>query len=179
MSKPSTAHPAAVKSDVVVIPTVGDLKELAAPESNTVAVDVNVFNKLVADFEAMTAKMAKIEAQSEVDYPDDNKLFISVAGARTWPELREQNKQIVEITMVATGFYGPFEADGEEAISAYLTNKRTRSEEGEVRWRNAVTVTGREKRAIEASERAERESVDYGRDVSKLGANIFANRQSS
>lgn len=186
MSKHSTAHPGATKSDVVVIdapavvvPTLADIEALAAPASSTVAVDVNIFNKLVADLEAMSAKMAKIEAQSEADYPDDYKLFIAVAGDRTWPELREQNKAIVEVVMTATGFYGPFEQDGEASIAAYLENKRTRNEEGAVRWRNATTVTGREKRAIEASERAERESTDYGRDVSKLGTNIFASRPTS
>lgn len=107
---------------------------------------------------ALQARLDQLEGRQIENYPDDDKLFIAKHNGEKWSERRidPQSRQYVEMEMNATAFYGPFTS--EEAVAAYLDAKRSRREDSYIAWQGVRTVTGREKRQIQAAERAEREA---------------------
>lgn len=107
---------------------------------------------------ALQARLDQLEGRQAEDYADDDKLFIAKPSGEQWSERRLDvgTKSYVDVQMQATAFYGPFESD--QAVSAYLSAKRGKKSDAFVEWEGVRVVKGREKRTIEAKERADRES---------------------
>lgn len=138
----TTATPAVIVEDSTPEP------EASTPDAG------NPLETLVAKLQA---RLDQLEGRQIENYPDDDKLFIAKPNGDKWSERRIDpgSKQYVDMEMNATAFYGPFLT--EEAVSAYLDAKRSRREDSYITWQSVRTVTGREKRQIQANERAERE----------------------
>lgn len=114
-------------------------------------------SELAALVKAMQARLDQLEGRQNESYGDDDKLFIAKGAGEQWSERRldKASKSYVDVQMQATAFYGPFNTP--EAIAAYLNAKKGKRAGDYMEWEDVRTVTGREKRQIEAQERADRE----------------------
>lgn len=115
-------------------------------------------SELAALVKAMQARLDQLEGRQNETYADDDKLFIAKAGGENWSERRLDvaTKSYVDIEMRATAFFGPFNTP--EAVAAYLNAKKGKRPNDFMEWEDVRTVTGREKRKIEATERTDREN---------------------
>lgn len=114
-------------------------------------------SELAALVKAMQARLDQLEGRQNESYADDDKLFIAKSAGEQWSERRLDmaSKSYVDVQMQATAFFGPFNTP--EAIAAYLNAKKGKRAGDYMEWEDVRTVTGREKRKIEAQERADRE----------------------
>lgn len=115
-------------------------------------------SELSALVRAMQARLDQLEGRQNESYGDDDKLFIAKSAGEQWSERRldAASKSYVDVQMQATAFFGPFNTP--EAIAAYLNAKKGKRPGDYMEWEDVRTVTGREKRKIEAQERADREN---------------------
>lgn len=102
----------------------------------------------------LKSRLDRVEGRQEESFPDDDKLFIAKDRGRVWEDrvIDPVTKSYVDVQRVQTAFYGPFLS--QEAISAYISAKGKKREGAYMEWEDIRTVTGREKREIEARERA-------------------------
>lgn len=114
-------------------------------------------SELSALVRAMQARLDQLEGRQNESYGDDDKLFIAKSAGEQWSErkLNRLTKSYEDVQMQATAFFGPFNTP--EAIAAYLNAKKGKRAGDYMEWEDVRTVTGREKRKIEANERADRE----------------------
>lgn len=121
---------------------------------------------------ALQARLDQLEGRQNEDYGDDDKLFIAKPSGEQWTErrLNVATKSYEDVQMSATAFFGPFASD--EAVSAYLSAKRGKKADSYVEWEGTRVVKGREKRTIEARERADRE----GQGIAPRVPNYFSGR---
>lgn len=136
------------------------------------AAEAPALEALMATMKAMQDKIDRLEGRQTETYPDDESLFIAKPSGEQWSDrvLDVATKSYVEVQMSATAFYGPFASN--EAISAYIGSKKGKRPNDGYEWDGVRTVTGREKRTIEAQERADRERQGGGTRIT----NYFGGR---
>ena len=124
-------------------------------------------NPLEALVKALQARLDTLEGRTNESYADDAALFIAKQHGEQWSERRLDvaSKSYVDVQMSATAFFGPFNTP--EAVAAYLNAKKGRRPNDYLDWENVRTVTGREKRTIEANERTSRESQGIAPKIPK------------
>lgn len=103
----------------------------------------------------------------------DNYFYIAQPNGHRWEERRVVDGRTMNIEFVATAFFGPFAT--EEDTQKYLATKRERREDSFLEWQNARVIRGREAKAIDAKETAEREKqFASSAPVNVLDRRIFA-----
>lgn len=147
MSKPAVQ----VKTQEVPVFT------LEATPSTPPSTEPSAVEQLLETIKKLQTRLDLVEGRQEENYPDDSKLFIAKPNGEQWSERRIDpgSKSYIEVEARATAFYGPFATP--EAAAAYLEAKKGRRDDSHITWGNVYTVTGAEKRKIEAEERADRE----------------------
>ena len=132
------------------------------PEAAPAEGEPSALEALMATMKAMQEKIDRLEGRQSEAYPDDDMLFIAKPSGEQWSDrvLDLATKSYVEVQMSATAFYGPFASN--EAVAAYIGAKQGKRPNDGYEWDGVRTVTGREKRSIEAQERAERDRQGTG-----------------
>lgn len=122
------------------------------PETATAAAPSQ--DDLLQIIRELKSRLDRVEGRQEESFPDDDKLFIAKDRGRVWEDrvIDPATKSYVDVQRVQTAFYGPFLS--QEAISAYISAKGKKRDGAYMEWEDIRTVTGREKREIEARERA-------------------------
>ena len=122
----------------------------------------SALEQLMATMKAMQDKIDRLEGRQTEAYPDDESLFIAKPSGEQWSDrvLDVASKSYVEVQMSATAFFGPFESNA--AVAAYIGSKKGKRPNDSYEWDGVRTVTGREKRTIEAQERSDRERQGGG-----------------
>jgi len=114
-----------------------------------------------------------IERESHTRDLTDELFFIAKPGGHRWEERRVVDGKTVAVEFVGTAFFGPF--NDEEAIESYLAAKRQKREDSYIDWERIEVLNGRDARARDEAEKAEREShFASTASVNVLDRRIFA-----
>jgi len=111
-----------------------------------------------------------IERESHTRDLTDELFFIAKPNGHRWEERRVVDGKTVAVEFVGTAFFGPFKDEG--SIESYLAAKRQKREDSYIDWERIEILNGRDARARDEEEKAERE----GHFASTASVNVLDRR---